>query len=272
MVDNHAAGLLSKDLGCCDMTRILYQIPGDMTASPLGAAELRRREKILNEWAAPGVTVQVADSPGGPLSIESTAEEFLCVGSMLSALSSRDDVPDAVILGCFGDPGLAALRETFDYPVIGPLESSFHLAAQLGQRVGIVTVLDSLEPLMTTLVRSMGETTNYAGCAAVDIPVLELRKQPQMLVERAVGAARPLVKEKGADAIVLGCMSMSFLDLAAPISDELGIPVVNPARCALKTAEVWVSLGLLQSRRAYPKPRKALRGLGARAGHHIASQ
>lgn len=242
------------------MPKILYQVPGDMTAAH-GAAELRRREKILGQWAGADVTVEVADSPGGPLSIENACEEFLCVGTMLSAVKSRESTPDAMIVGCFGDPGLAALREACDFPVIGPLEASFHLGAQLGQRVGIVTVLESIKPLLTSLVRAMGESENYAGCEAVDIPVLELSENPTALVERAVQAGRPLVQERGADVLVLGCMSMSFLDLDAPISRDLGVPVLNPARAALKTAEMWVSLGLSQSRRTYPKPRKELRGL-----------
>ncbi len=232
-----------------------------MSASPLGAAELQRRENILNSWAAPGVSVQVADSPGGPFSIESTVEALLAVRTMLSALAARASAPDAVVIGCFGDPGLAAVREVMECPVIGPLESSFHLAAQLGQRVGILSVLDSLEPLMTSLVRSMGQSESYAGFASVNTPVLELKKEPERTVGKAVEVGRRLVQEKGADVIVLGCMSMSFLDLAGPISAEIGVPVVNPARCALKTAETWLALGVTHSRRAYPRPRKELRGL-----------
>ena len=37
-----------------------------------------------------------------------------------------------------------------------------------------------------------------------------------------------------------------------------GVPVVNPAFAALKTAESLVSQGLVQSRLAYPKPRKPI--------------
>lgn len=57
--------------------RILYHMPGDVSAGPLGAGELERRRGILQQWAAGGATrVEVADSPGGPRSIESYAEEF----------------------------------------------------------------------------------------------------------------------------------------------------------------------------------------------------
>jgi proline-specific peptidase len=72
----------------------------------------------------------------------------------------------------------------------------------------------------------------------------------------AVRAACREVVDAGADTIVLGCMSMAFLGVAEDLSAELAIPVVNPARTALKTAELLVGSGLTHSRRAFPTPPK----------------
>ena len=55
-------------------------------------------------------------------------------------------------------------------------------------------------------------------------------------------------------------MSMAFLGVAERLSAELGLPVVNPARTALKTAEALVSSGLAHSKRAYPVPPKVVAG------------
>jgi allantoin racemase len=237
---------------------ILYQIPGAMSAGPLGPGELARRRSILQGWARVDTVVEVADSPGGPLSIESHAEEFLCIPPMMRALHARAAAPDAVIIGCFGDPGLAALRETLDCPVVGPLESSFLTAAQLGQRVGIVTVLDSVVPVLDHIVRGMGMSLRYAGAAAVNIPVLDLHHDAEALPSRIASAARPLMEARDADVLVLGCMSMAFLGAADRVSALCKLPVVNPARCALHAAEALVAQGLGQSRRTYPRPRKPI--------------
>ena len=212
---------------------ILYQIPGDVSAG-LGVAELERRRQILQGWVSPEVVVAVADAPGGPLSIESHAEEFLCVPPMLAALTGRPRQPDAVIIGCFGDPGLGAVREVLDCPVVGPFEAALHLGAQLGARVGVVTILDSV------------------------VPVLELKKDPADVASRAAAAGGSLVRDKDADVLVLGCMSLSFLGVAERMASGLGVPVINPARCALETARGLAAQGLGQSRRTYAKPRKAL--------------
>jgi allantoin racemase len=240
------------------MPTIVYQMPGDVRAGPLGPDELKRREVILQQWASAAVTVEVADAPGGPLSIESQVEEALCVAPTIAALRARPTSPDAVIVGCFGDPGLGALRELMDYPIVGPFEASVHLGAQLGDRVAVVTVLESLVPLLDQLVRTMGLSLRYAGAAAVEIPVLELKAEAATLASRVVTAAEPLLRERRADVLVLGCMSMAFLDIADRVAERCGIPVINPAKCALKTAESLVSQRLLHSRRTYPKPRKAI--------------
>jgi allantoin racemase len=235
---------------------ILYQIPGDMTAGPLGPPEIARRRALLQDWASRDITVEVADAPGGPLSIESHAEEVLCVPPMIAAVSRRERAMDAVIIGCFGDPGLAALREILECPIVGPFEASFHMAAQLGARVGIVTILDSVIPVLDHIVRGMGQSLRYAGACAIGVPVLELGKDPAAVTERVAQAGADLVRNRDADVLVLGCMSLAFLGVAERVAPAVGLPVINPAKCALKTAEALAAQGLVQSRRTYARPRK----------------
>lgn len=235
---------------------ILYQIPGDMTAGPLGSPEIERRRALLQTWASSDVSVEVADSPGGPLSIESHAEEALCVAPMIEAVSRRERAADAAIIGCFGDPGLAALREVLQCPVVGPFEASFHIAAQLGARVGIVTILDSVTPVLDHIIRGMGQSLRYAGACAIGVPVLDLGKDLAVVTERVAQAGAELIRNRDADVLVLGCMSLAFLGIAERTAPVLGIPVINPAKCALKTAEGLVAQGLVQSRRTYARPRK----------------
>ena len=55
-----------------------------------------------------------------------------------AALASDESKPDAVLIGCFGDPGLMALRESSPVPVTGLAEAAFIEAARHG-RYAIVT-------------------------------------------------------------------------------------------------------------------------------------
>jgi allantoin racemase len=231
------------------VAEILYLVPGALSASR-GAEELERRRAALQSWAAPGIEVGIAENAEGPLSIESGYEEYLSVpGSLEVAAKAR---ADAIVLGCFGDPGLDAFRELVRVPVIGPCEAAMHAACQLGHRFAIVTVLDSVVAPLHRLVRIAGLDSRLAAIVAVEIPVLELGADSYATV--LSGCRRAL--DSGADTLILGCMSMAFLGVAERLSEELGVPVINPARTALKTAELLVGSGLTHSRRAFPTPRK----------------
>ena len=98
--------------------------------------------------------IHITDVESGPSSIESAYEEYLSVpGAVEKAIQAEKDSFDGIILGCFGDPGLEALREMVKIPVVGPGETAMHIAAMLGHRFSIVTVLDSVVPSLERLAR-----------------------------------------------------------------------------------------------------------------------
>ena len=173
-------------------------------------------------------------------------------GSFEVATAAESEGYDAIILGCFGDPGLDGFREILTVPMVGPCEAAMHVACTLGHRFGIVTVLDSIVAPLHRLARIAGLDSRVASIVACDIPVLDLHAGSY----DAVLAGSRAVLDAGADTIVLGCMSMAFLGVAEDLSAELGVPVVNPARTALKTAELLLGSGLTHSKRAFPVPPK----------------
>lgn len=136
--------------------RILYLVPGPLSRAR-GLEELERRRSLLQEWAFAGTDVGIAENPDGPGSIESAYEEYVSIpGSLRLAAAAEAEGYDAIILGCFGDPGLNGFREILSIPIVGPCEASMHLAAQLGHAFGIVTVLDSVVEPLRKLARVAG--------------------------------------------------------------------------------------------------------------------
>ena len=82
---------------------------------------------------------------------------------------------------------------------------------------------------------------------ATDVPVLEL-DNPASNARARIGAeiARAL-SEDGAEAIVLGCAGMA--DLAAALSAEFAVPVIDGVAAAVVLAEGLASIGLRTSKR-----------------------
>jgi allantoin racemase len=237
--------------------RVVYLIPGAMSKTSLGAAELRRREGMLRTWAFPGTDVDVIDLPNGVASIESMYEELIAAPMAVERIRELEaEGADAVIIGCAGDPGLEAAREMVRIPVIGPGEASFLLGAHLGHRIGMLTVFDSLAASHRQQAFRAGVLDKYAGARGLEIPVLDLMRDRDTTFERIAAVGRRAMEADGADVLILGCMTMSFLDVAPRLSAMLGIPVVNAGQAALKAAEVQVSIRLAHSKKAFPLPPK----------------
>lgn len=241
--------------------RILYLVPGPMGRTPEGRAEVQRRGDLLKKYAAPGTEVGIEDVPEGPASIESTYEEYLSIpAGIRRAVELESEGWDALILGCYGDPGLDAYRELLSIPMIGPGEATALMAASLGHRFSIITITESVIPMTEKQIRNIGVGEKLASVRVVGIPVLQLHHDRQRTVEATIEQGRKAIEEDRADALILGCMSMGFLEIAEEVGPELGVPFLNPARVSLKFAEATVGAGLAHSRRAYMTPPKLAMG------------
>jgi allantoin racemase len=237
--------------------RLVYVIPAPMSRGPLGRQEVERRQAVLQRAAFAGTEVEVIDVSDGPLSIESAYDEYLAIPATLEAIQKLEAREvDGAIVGCFGDPGVDAARELVRIPVVGPGEAAMLLAASLGHRFAVVTVLDSIAQPLRRLAWSAGVLEKLASVRSVGIPVLELYRDLDRTFARMVEVGRRAVEEDRADTVILGCMTMAFSGRHRELSDALGVPVVSPVHAALKLLEALVGAGLRHSKRAYPTPPK----------------
>jgi allantoin racemase len=237
--------------------RIVYQLAAPMERTVLGKEEIARREAFLNARAAPGTTFAVQSVASGPPSIESAYDAAIGVPAMLDALHRAEaGGAAAIIIGCFSDPGIEPAREIARIPVIGPGAASLHLAAQLGTRISVISPLAGHRGQALVRMRALGLESSFASVRGMGMAVLDLARQRDAALDRIVEAGAKAVAEDGADILVLGCMSMAFLDVTAELQERIGVPVVNPVIAALKTAEMTVFMGLAHSKAAYPTPPK----------------
>ena len=241
--------------------KISYLIPGPMGRTDEGKVEMERRRGLLEEYAAPGTEIGVEDVPTGPASIESMYEEYLSIPATVErTLELEQDNWDAIVLGCYGDPGLDAFRELLSIPIVGPGEATALIAASLGHRFSIITVTDSVVAFTERQIWNCGVGEKLASVRAVNIPVLELHENRAKAIAATVEIGQIAIDEERADTLIVGCMSMGFLGIAEAASEKLGVPVLNPSKVALKYAEALVGSGLTHSRKAYMLPPKLASG------------
>jgi allantoin racemase len=224
--------------------RILYQLTSPMDRT-LGTGEIARRQGVLQASAAAGAEVACWPVTDGPAAIEGAADAAIVVPEMLKLVPRWETEGfDAVIVGCFSDPGLDALRERTTIPVIGPGAAALHLAAQLGNTLSILSPSGRSPGKVAARLRALGLADLFASVRGVGASVMDLASQKPGAFERIVEAGRACRTEDGAEVLVLGCMSMAFLPgVAQRLQAAVGCPVVNPVLAALKTAEMVVALG-----------------------------
>lgn len=215
---------------------------------------LRAREKMLSAVARPDTVISVDCITKGPVSIESEYDEILVGPEIVErAVQAERDGFDAMIIYCLSDPAVGACRESVSIPVIGPGQASILLASALGHRFSLLTVLEESVPRHTENVRRVGvDPTRLASVRSVDIPVVNVRDNISHTVARLSEVGRRCVQEDGAQTVVMGCLG--FAGMARQVSEQVGVPVVDPAFAAVNLAELLHVQGLTHSRKAYPTP------------------
>ncbi|MCC6010554.1 MAG: aspartate/glutamate racemase family protein [Fervidicoccaceae archaeon] len=245
------------------MIKILDLVPVIYTEGIRGAIEDRKvlAQKIYEETNGL-VKLDVDVINYGTASIESAYDEYINAPYILQKVKwAEKEGYGAVVIDCFGDPAIDAAREIVNIPVVGANHASTFLAAQIAQRFSIINILPETEPLIIALLRKYGLIHHLVSIETIHIPVLELEKEPEKVVEKVVEASIN-AHRKGAYAIVLGCTGMSFIAEQAQkklAEKGLEMPIIEPLRAAIYVAISWVLMGVRHSKGAYPTPRTKIR-------------
>jgi allantoin racemase len=193
--------------------------------------------------AAAGTEIVARTSAAGPESIEGYFDEALSLPGLLGEIAIGERAGAAGhVIACFDDTGLDAARALAKAPVVGIGEAAYHMASLIAGRFSVVTTLSRSIPALEHNLYRYGLASRCARVRAAEVPVLELeepRSPARARISAEIGRA---IAEERAEAIVLGCAGMA--DLAAALSAEHGVPVVEGVSAAVKLAESLACLGL----------------------------
>jgi Asp/Glu/hydantoin racemase len=174
----------------------------------------------------------------GAAYIASRAGAAIAGHAALDALASHVGGCDVVYLGCFGDPGLAALREVSPVPVIGMAEASCQAACAQGARFAIVTGGALWAPMLTELVAAFGLSERFAGVRTIAPTGADIARDPDASLAELAAACEQCKMQNGADVVILGGASLA--GLAARLQPAVSIPLLCSvevgARAAIEAA------------------------------------
>ena len=250
--------------------RLFYQSLGASRRSTDGPYA-QKLAAILQGAAAPGTTVDVHGlSPGAAIADQYRYLELRDTAEILdNGLKAEREGYDAFLIGNIFEPGLHALRELLNIPVLGLCEASVHLACLMGAKFSVVNVNAKFAVRVAENIAGCGLAGRLASMEEIEVEragqfdrAFEDDTVKQQVIERFRAAARHGLA-KGAECVIpAGGIVMTIL-ADAGVHEVDKAPVVNGLIALVKMGELAVSMRRLtghftSKRLTYAPPTGAL--------------
>ncbi|MBD21035.1 MAG: Asp/Glu/hydantoin racemase [Rhodospirillaceae bacterium] len=209
-------------------------------------------ESVL-PFLSKGVNLKALTAPFGVPSIEGYYDEAFAIQPIIEVIIPIADEIDGVVIGCFDDTGVQALRTILDVPVVGICQAAMQAASVVSNQFSVITTLHRSVPAIQKLAAEYGFRDICKRVRASEVPVLDLEnneKHALNLIEKEVDNA---LKQDLAEAIVLGCAGMS--KLSHLLTKKYNVPIIDGVGAAVKLVEGLATLGIkTSSRGGYSRP------------------
>lgn len=230
-------------------------MPRLLLINPNTTAAVTRKVGEAARAALPGVDIVEATGRFGCAYIASRASYAIAGHAALDAFAEYGEDCDAVLLACYGDPGLEALREIAPVPVIGLIEATTAEAGAAGRRFAIVTGGERWAPMLSEMLRARGLGDRCVAIRTVAPTGGDIARDPEGSLAILREACRNAIDEDGAQAIILG--GAGLIGLAARLQPDFAAPVICSIEAGLRAA----AAALLQTPAPAPAPREQVVGL-----------
>ncbi|GAA2140915.1 aspartate/glutamate racemase family protein [Arthrobacter humicola] len=234
-------------------------ISNDVTA--LIESEARRS-------ASPGTELLVRTAGHGVEYIETRFESLIAAGAVAEIIaeytrdgSGTENGIDGVVVAAFGDPGMPALKELADVPVIGITEAALCAAALQGHRFSIIAISDRIRPWYLDCVERFGLGGRLASIRSINETLTGIGSVQQDFKETLLALSRQAVTQDGADVVILAGAPLA--GLARELAGQIPVPVVDGISAGIQMAQSVVNLqsGPHRAGAFAPPPVKPRRGL-----------
>lgn len=185
--------------------------------------------------ASPGTEIIGATGRFGPRYIVSRAGAAIAGHAALDAYAEHGNGADVIALSCFGDPGLAGLRELATQPVIGMAEAACQEAARGGRRFAIVTGGERWGAMLDEFVAALGLSSQLAIVKTVAPSGGDIAREPDRALALLADAAQSCVDTNGADVVILGGAGLA--GIPERIQDRVNRPLIDSVTSVVRAAE-----------------------------------
>jgi allantoin racemase len=190
---------------------------------------------VARQVASPDLEITAVTGRFGGRYVASRATYAIAGHAALDAYAEHGADADVVLLACFGDPGLFALKEIARQPVIGMAEAACLQAAGRGSRFGIVTGGERWGPMLYEFVAALGLQERLAVVKTVAPTGADIARDPDQALELLANACRIAVTQHGAESVILGGAGLA--GLSRRIQDRVPVPLIDSVEASIAAAE-----------------------------------
>lgn len=221
-------------------------------------------EEILKQFAAPDTIIKAKHLEWGVDSIESEYDLVFSAPFVVKlAEEAEKEGYDGIVSYCFVNPGVDAAREAVSIPILGSGEAAVNLALNLGRRIGIISILPNLLPLIRKQNQTYINMGRIVAIDSVNIPVLGLTDNDR-LIDILFEKASQMIYKDEVDVIVLGCTGFGGIAKGLSqklIMNNLNVPVIDPAGASVKVMEAIIGCNVRHSKKTFMPPIDKIRKL-----------
>jgi len=184
----------------------------------------------LSSLTSGSISIDCIEIKGAPSAIRNADDKIAVIPALFNILEEKQEMYDAFVVACFGDPGVPLLRQAFAKPVLGIAEAGFYTALSCAEQFGVICASREVGPNYGVYARALGIEVRYGGFASIDMDILDLCGEPSRSRERIIDAANRLAAQ-GVGAAVLGCAGMA--PYAREAAENSGITIIEPSTAAI---------------------------------------
>ena len=204
-----------------------------MTDKAMDRATMDQREEMLKAAVSPGVEISVDCIKRGPDELDCNTDEAFASEEMVKeSIRAEKEGYDAIVIYCFSDVAIDAIRENVSIPVIGPGETTLALAGLICNRFVVITTESINTP------RTYRRLRKYPVCRekmssvrALDVLIGDVRKDPDATEKKLHEVCAKAVETEQVDGVILGCLS--FAKYGSALEKALPVKVFDPAFISL---------------------------------------
>lgn len=198
-------------------------------------------KNLAHAALGPHAKTEAMTAPFGAAYISTEVDCAIAGHAVLQAWQSRPSAQvDGVLIGCFGDPGLFALREMTSTPVTGLADASF-IEAEAQGGYAIVTGGQAWGPMLHRLAKALPAGHALMNIETVALDGASLRADPAAGEKLLIDACHRVLAKSSVQSIIIGGAGLA--GFAQRMQNQVPVPLIDSVGAGLRhlrtISEAW---------------------------------